>query len=475
MKTYVRIAAAVLVATLLAVPSLFAAPGNADFSHFTAIGDSYGAGYESGGLVASHQFWSWPAIIARQVGYTICAPGATAASDCFAQPIVSEPGIPSLLALQDLNGTIVKLPGQGSPLLLNFARPYNNLSVPGATVTDAITIKGNESQTSVSSFILRGLGTQLEQAIAQHPTFVAIWIGGNDLLGAVAGGTPNNLTPVAQFRTSYETLINTLRTQLPNTGIVVGNLPTAALALPLVNTVPPFIVNPANRQPVLGPNGQPIYLVADLGGGTLGQLPVGSFVLLSAAAKLRTGYGIPASLAQVPPFNALPDVGKPLADADVLTPTEITAIATRAAEYNTVIQSVAATHAIPVADIRGLFDRVTVNPTTGAGGIQLGPIRITNAFVSGGFFSLDGVHLTDLGYLLFANEYIKAINNGYHTDIPLASITELFANNGAFFGEGAPSSHRDDITITPEAAKQIQSLFTQPTFRPISRGRAISH
>lgn len=473
MKTYFRIAAAVLVATLIAVPS-FAAPGTADFSRYVAIGDSYGAGYESGGLTAQHQVWSWPAIVARQVGYEICAPTSAVTEPCFAQPLVSFPGIPSLLALQDLSGSITKLPGQGQPLMLNFARPYNNLSVPGATITDAITIKGNESQSSISALILRGLGTQLEQAIAQNPTFVTIWLGGNDLLGAVAGGTPNNLTPVAQFRTSYETLINTLRTRLPNTGMVVGTLPTASTSLPLIATIPPFIVNPATGQPLLGQNGQPVFFVADLGGGQLGQLPAGSFVLLSAAAKLRTGFGIPAALAQIPPFNQLPNVGQPLSDADVLTPTEITAIATRAAEYNTVIQQVAQAHAIPVADIRGLFDRVTVNPTTGAGGLQLGPIRVTNAFISGGFFSLDGVHLTDLGYLLFANEYIKAINVGYGTEIPLASITQLFANNGAFFGEGGPGPN-DQLTITPEAARQIQTMFSRTVAAPRGRGRAISH
>ena len=35
------------------------------------------------------------------------------------------------------------------------------------------------------------------------------------------------------------------------------------------------------------------------------------------------------------------------------------------------------------------------------------------SYITGGFFSLDGFHLTDLGYLLFANEYIKAINEAY--------------------------------------------------------------
>ena len=80
-----RFAAAVLIAVLVALP-MFAARGSADFTRFVALGDSYGAGVESGSLNERHQPWSWPAVIARQVGLNLCPANAVATDPCFSQP-----------------------------------------------------------------------------------------------------------------------------------------------------------------------------------------------------------------------------------------------------------------------------------------------------------------------------------------------------------------------------------------------------
>ena len=37
--------------------------------------------------------WSWPAVLARQVGLNLCPPNAAISDPCFAQPLVSFPGI----------------------------------------------------------------------------------------------------------------------------------------------------------------------------------------------------------------------------------------------------------------------------------------------------------------------------------------------------------------------------------------------
>jgi len=465
MKQHIKLAATLLIAVLVAVP-MFAARGSANFSKFVALGDSYGAGVEAGSLNERHQPWSWPAVLAKQLGYHLCAPTAPAAEDCFAQPLVSFPGIGPELVLVNLAPTIAPAgTSNGTPLMTAFGRPYNNLAVPGATVGALLQLKGSEPVTPQSptpvvfgQFILRGLGTQIEQATLQHPTFIAVWIGGNDFLGSVLAGTDQGMTTAADFKARYELILDSLITANGSAGMVVGSLPSNTGSAALLSTVPPFIVNPTTRQPVLGADGKPIFYIADLGNGTIGQLPAGSVVLLTAQTRLATGFGFP----NVPPFNALPNAGKPLPASDVLTPTEQANITARIAEYNATIQSAATSRNIPVADIKGLFDRVTLNPLTGAGGINIGPIKVTNAYVTGGFFSLDGFHLTDLGYLLFANEYIKAINAGYDTEIPLASITQLFANNGAFFPE---ASNATGAVFSEEASKQILSMWALPTVR----------
>jgi lysophospholipase L1-like esterase len=436
-KSFARFAAVVALALVIAVPA-FAARGRADFTVFVAIGDSYGAGVESGSLNANHQPFSWPAVIARQAGVAD-----------FQQPLVTFPGIPPGIELQLVDvvsfpPVILPASGAGQPVNLNLPRPYNNLSVPGATVTDVITLKGNEQNpTSTAAqfarFILRGLGTEVEQAIGLHPTFIVIWIGGNDLLGSVLAGTPRALTPTDTFRASYNRMLDALVAFAPDAGIVVGNLPTSPAALPFLTTVPPVLINPQTRLPVLLQNGQPIFFIADLGGGTIGQLTPGSAVLLPCSVQIATGFGIPEALKADPRFANLPNIGKPLPDQCVLTPAESAQIIARATEFNQVINDAASSRNIPVADINGLFDKFPLK-SDGTGGYRVGPFLFTSAYITGGIFSLDGFHLTDLGYTLFANQYIRTINQAYGTHIPVAPITTLMANNGAFFPEQSMTS-----------------------------------
>jgi lysophospholipase L1-like esterase len=465
MKLVSRIAATLVIASLIAVPG-FAARGSADFSHYVALGDSYGAGVVSSSLNERHQPFSYPAIIARQAG----------ALD-FVQPLVSAPGIGAEMELVDVVSfpPVFRVsPTQGQPLLLNFPRPYNNLSIPGANVANLTTLTGAQPVTGTASafaqFILRGQGTAVQQAIVQQPTFITIWIGGNDLLGAVLAGTPAALTPVDAFRTAYNAMLDQLVAGAPNAGIVVGNLPTNPASLPILTTVPPFIIDPATRLPVLI-GGQPINFIYQATPTTVAQLPAGSLVLLSAAAKLQSGIGIPPNLRTIPPFNLLPNVGTPLADSDVLTPTEIAAITARAAEFNTVITQAAQARDIPVADIKGLFDRFAA-----PGGFRVGPFTFNASYISGGIFSFDGFHLSDIGYMFFANEFIRTINREYETEIPVASLSQFLANNhlnaSLSTSSGALVKENMEWLMSQEAADSILK-FANPV--KAQRSRAAGH
>jgi hypothetical protein len=138
-------------------------------------------------------------------------------------------------------------------------------------------------------------------------------------------------------------------------------------------------------------------------------------------------------------------------------------------EYNTAINAAAAAHNIPVADIKGLFDRVFA-----PGGMHVGPITVSAQPVTGGFFGYDFFHLTDLGYMLFANEYIKTINAAYDTEIPVASIAQLFQNNGAFFPEttdGQLVLDGSNLFMTDAAIDQLTTMWAQPL--PRKRGRSM--
>ena len=62
-----------------------------------------------------------------------------------------------------------------------------------------------------------------------------------------------------------------------------------------------------------------------------------------------------------------------------------------------------------------------------ANGVEVGGQRLTTNFM-GGFFSLDGVHPTNTGYAIIANEFIKTMNRSIQAGIPPISIEQVSQN-----------------------------------------------
>ena len=462
-RSFARIAAAMLIIAALAVPG-FAARGSADFTRFVAIGDSYGAGYEAGSLNERHQIFSWPAIVAQQAGLHLCQPTAAATDNCFAQPLISYPGLPAgEFVLTPTGSGLTQVPGTGSPAMFGFGRAYNNLSVPGYTVGAALALTGTEPTSGLGQVILRGRGNEVDQALSLHPTFIGVWLGGNDFLGAVSNGKPSLLTPLATFTASYNALLDKLVAGAPAAGIVVGNLPANFASAPLTARLPGIVLTPAGTPLLIG--GAPVPLIFDPGDGNIQPLPAGSIVLLTALTRLQQGAGIPPNFKTIPPFNALPLVGTPLTDSETITPAEQTQFATAIAGYNAAITASAAAHNVALADIKGLFDRWATSSTNP---IVIGPFAFTNTFGTGGLFSLDGVHPSDLGYILFANEFIKAINSNYSTHIPLASVAKVFQNNDPATAEALGAA-----ALPADIAAQMTSVFTSASVPSPPKRRSI--
>lgn len=449
-RTILRLLAlSTLVVSIAASPAT-AQRGSADFTRYVALGDSFGAGYTNGSLVATHQQFSYPAVIARQAG----APD-------FQQPLISEPGIPPELRLMSLVPSPVIAPKastNGAPINLNLPRPYNNLSVPGFRVGNVLRTTGaTQADGPMAQIILRGQAPAVDQALALQPTFITVWIGGNDVLGGILGGTAAALTPIDSFRADYAALLDRLIAGAPNAGIVVGGIPDIS-RIPFANLVPPVLMNPATGQPVPGPDGQPIFLFAELEDGGVGTLAPGSRVTLPAAALIATGYGIPPQLA--PLFPQLPNAGRPLPGNVVLTPSEWQTIHTRRAEVDASIKEIAGARNIPVADMDALFGSL-------AQGVNVAGIQFSDAFITGGIISLDGFHFTDIGYTFMANTFIRAINEAYGTRIPLASLSPFFVNNAA----GTPIANPIEITFHPSAFDAIVPTFTAPVPAEPARSR----
>lgn len=430
-----RLRAGLALGLLLAGAAAAQSTGGADFSRYVAIGDSLGAGFVSGGLVADVQRHSYPSLIYQQVNGSLTG---------FELPTVSAPGIPSVMQLSSLVPVVVRpAAGLGAPTNLTLPRPYSNLSVPGATADDVLNTVTDGG--GLHDLILRGQGTQVQQALVQQPTFVTFWVS-NDALGAAVAGVVIEgvtLTPRAVFENRFRAI----------TGAVAAAGAQMALAtitdvttIPFVTTIPPVVVDPATNQPVLI-GGNLVPLIGP--GGPL--VPGRDFVLLSATAELARGDGIPA---------ALGGSGRPLTDFAVLSGDEVAAISARVAEFNQVIRAVATETGSALVDINATFSEVV------AEGLEVGGVEFTTDYLSGGIFSLDGVHPTPLGYAVTANIWIEAVNETFGADIPSVDLFPYLFGPFGSLGTGYPTG---SPIFTPKARRHLEVALGIPSRARLDR------
>ena len=446
-----RFAAFALVALVtLALP---AAAQQADFTNFVQIGDSLTAGFTDGCLVEYAQNDSYGAIIARQAGVS-----------GFQQPLISSPGLGPCMVLTSLAPTFGYRPNTGVPTNSTLARPYNNLGIPGYTISQAVDSNPTTPAGGLGYIVLRGQGTMLQQAAALKPTFLTIYIGNNDSLGAAGLGTVIDgvtLTPKAVFDSKLQTILDTMKTAQGGTGKgVIVNMGDVA-GLPFTTTVPAILgTNPAT--------GAPINALSTAGcpsGVPLCPVPAGSLLTLNAASLLAQGYGIPcAILSASDPRQAhcnqpLPDNcdlsgGAATCSAKpgvVLTPTELTLLRGRVAEYNASIASMGPAAGYKLFDIASWFNDLRAHPRSFAG------MTVSTAYLSGGFFGYDGVHPTSIGYAIIARDLIAFINANYGNSLPDIDMTPFLTH-----GNTSPGGYPVGLSLSPEDALKWAAEIYSP-------------
>ncbi len=438
-----------LLALVLLVPgaALAVNTGSADFTNYVSAGDSLTAGFMSGSLIDTSQLHDYPLLIATQAGV----------SD-FEQPLVSPPGIPAILHLVGLFPTvIVPEPGQGQPENLNLPRLYNNLAVPGETAGTMLTVKSDVPSTGrpgLHDIILRGFGTQLEEAVGSKPTFVSLWIGNNDALGAATSGNVALLTALPVFTQEYQTIVGAIAS-MTGAKMVIANIPDVT-SIPFVTTIPPFLVDPTTNQPVIF-NGNLVPLI-----GPKGLLGPGDHVLLSAGPDLNKGLGIPRPLG----------TGLPLPASDVLLAADAATIDNQVAAFNVVIQATAQQVGAAFVDANALLKELATT------GIQVGGIPFNASFLTGGVFAYDGVHPTHFGYAFLANAFIDAINQKFGATIPPADLSPAIFGEAIGDPPGSASSLESSAAslssaahaivwtrylFTAEATRNLESVLVTPT------------
>lgn len=422
--------------------------GSVTVTKYVSIGNSLTAGYQSNGLYESAQIYSYPNLISKQ----LTAAGANLAS--FQQPIYSDPGTPDPLTSKASRYEIISLVGPvigpkgltpGTPTNSTLARPYDNLGIPGAVIFDFLdttnftTKAGAPRNNPLFSLVLRSSAfgkNILAQAKAISPDMVTFWLGNNDVLGfATSGGaSPNAPTASATFAFLYSQALDSLRAALPNAKIVVANIPDVK-AIPFFTTVGPKMAagipagvylryqkhgntGAAIDSTRLTESGAPlITLKASAYAALLGH-PTGQWYRdLAASLGFPVAAVIGAGIDTTKPFGFHPQ--NPFPDALVLDAGEQTTAANSISDFNNTIASVAAAKGAALVDVNSFFNRVKTS------GVTVDGETFKTDYISGGLFSLDGVHPTSKGQGVLANEFIKVMNASFGMHVPLVNINSL--------------------------------------------------
>jgi lysophospholipase L1-like esterase len=417
--------AASLVALLAAAPTA----AQVDMTSYVALGDSTTAGFASASMMDWYQDRSYPAVLANQAGAAL-----------FEQPYISEPGIGPIFELVALAPTPVIQPVgliPGLPTNAEYPGIYNNLGIPTATLYDMIfqtgditnLLQGNFDTVFFDIVLRNGINTALEQAIGAQPTFMTVWIGSNDVLGAVLAATPIDgitMTPVEFFAGLYGNAIGALATNTA-ADIVLINIPYLT-EIPFATSVPPYVDHPDFGR---------LYLMADTG------------PLTGAGPLIALGYGFPGG----PPLPD--DMNIFTGEAGVvLRAAEVEMINTHIDGLNAAIDQTAAAFGYPVFDVNALF----ADLTSGAVVPMYGGTTLSTQFLLGGIFSYDGIHPQHIGYALIADELIQFINAEYGSEIPRVDMAEVLFE-GDWQAPGVSPAQAKKTIMSAEAFQTLCDLF----------------
>jgi hypothetical protein len=405
----------------------------ANFRKYVALGDSLVLGEEAGCVVERHQQNDFAAIVARQMGI---ADFEQALRGEVPPPTdgVSFTGNPCVgVVFSGGKVTLGVVSQEGADLNGTLGRPFDALGVNGFFNTkDMVDLKVSHPETGsakdiAAARVLRNFaGSPLEglsavdEANILDPDIVTLWIGDDDiLLPAVAGVViPGvTLTPEPVFKDAYSRGMAGLKAD--GRTIVVATIPNIT-ALPFFTFIPPFIINPATGQPIPDGHGGFVTYLGVLPDGSVGPIPPDTLVTLNAAllGLLAQGIGIPV---------ALGGTGQPLPNGGFTPPSTLTPgvllykdeqdlIAQATEQFNADIREIAAANGATVLDMNAIFDQVKAN------GYDIAGVHLSAAFPSGGLFSADGLHPTNIGYAILADYWIQAINAAAGSHVPRPDV-----------------------------------------------------
>ncbi|MFC4212609.1 G-D-S-L family lipolytic protein [Pedobacter lithocola] len=388
--------------------------GQANFSKYIAVGNSLTSGFADGGLYLEGQKVAYPNLIAAQM---TTVGGGSFTSPFFTEAQANGSGYLTLSAL--VNGTPTLTPvtnnlavRDASGRLTKYTGEVQNLGIPGMRVDLAFAAPFGAANPYLERLLTDtqvGTVSYFQFIQGRNHTFFSLWLGNNDALGYATNGgvttdATNVLTDKSTFALLYSNLVNTL-TAGGQKG-VVATIPDVT-SIPYFNTV--TVAALLNAAKAINPAAAAIYI----------QTGTGAVRTATAEDLIRLPFQS-AGLFGVPNASGMPyglHPLNPIANNWVLDKDEIARIKDYVLSYNSTIKSLADSKGLAIADTYTYLNQVKT-------GIVIQGVGINSAFITGGAFSLDGVHLTPRGNAVIANVFIDAINGKYGSNIPTVDITQ---------------------------------------------------
>jgi hypothetical protein len=359
----------------------------------------------------------------------------------------------------------------------------NNFGVPGIRVADIEQVGYGWPNSYFGRMLTdaeKSTKSYSAKVLEQNPTFFSCWLGNNDVLGfSTAGGYADlgKVTPIALFKQNYNSFMGKLMALPSKPKGVIANIPDVT-SIPFFTTVTPSVKTSLTAQNVpgfyefkfdssfqdvvipqlLSPTGSildtnKVYqwatsslaslnpITGSFSGNVFFTLTFSPYASLIGKPGGKAWRDIIKTLVNTfvlpPPFNAIPkdqleflawqksglDTTKlfglhklnPIPDVFVLNAFESGRARSATQAYNSHIEQMAKQQFnLAFVDANAYLGQITK-------GSYFDAISTNASFISGGAFSLDGVHLTPRGNALAANEFIKAINSKYNTKITVVN------------------------------------------------------
>jgi len=440
-KYILIVAVAFLWACEPSVDSFTPSKGSADFSNYVAVGDSYTAGFTDGALGERGQVSGFSNILAKQLSHV--------GGNGFHQPVVESAGsvgstpiapnqYNSYFELKVVDGDLKPMPGLGDMSIFtervyDADKPFQNLGVPGAKSWH-LPVAGYAQMNPFYARFASDVASSsvLTDAVNSSPTFFSLWIGANDVLryaleggeGATSGMNDEDITPLDGFKASIAEIVADLKSKTSDG--VIANIPPVG-AIPYFNTVP-YNALPLDQATADLLNGKyaAYNQAADANNLPRIEVTAGANALviedkewpLNGFRQIRTSekflLNLPTSNIQTEGWGT----AVPIPAKYVLTDAELKNIEDATSTFNTYLKEVALSNDLAHVDLYKIMNDLAAH------GLTIDGHTYTTTFVSGGVFSLDGIHSTGKGSAIIANAFVDAINDRYNASVPRANVND---------------------------------------------------